>query len=87
MTSSVSNVRTSQRSCWERRLFQSGDALTTSLLFLDSSDLELLLVEVQVGPHLLDSLVGDGKAKLLFSNGKVQPELSPSPETSLWKIR
>lgn len=39
--------------------------LTTTLLLLLASDLELLVVELEVGLHLLNGLVGDGEAEFL----------------------
>lgn len=51
------------------------------LIFLLGRHVHLCIVQIQIGPHLLDCLVGDGQTKLFFGNGEVEPEDSPSLET------
>ena len=45
--------------------------LTPPLLFLYGGDLELFLIEVQVGLHLLDGLVRDGQSQFLSKNASL----------------
>jgi hypothetical protein len=70
---------------------------TSPLLLLFCSNLHLFLVELEVGPHLLNSSIRDSQSEFLqgqsdaaveqrtylLSDSQVQPELSPSPEAGL----
>lgn len=57
-----------------------GHDIVSSLLLLFGSGADLLVVEVQVGPHLVNCLLRDIEAELLLCNGEIQPEEAPRLE-------